>query len=172
MEKREFDFNEIYELHYERIKKVAFYITKDQHLAEDIAQETFIKAYKKNDTILDKGKMGSWLSAIASRTAIDFLRKEKRSSGIPTEDVYMENECAPDADIERKVEISMLKEKIRQHLSGLKPEQRKIFLLKINRGMKEAEIAESLNINKGTVKTKIYQTRKYLRSVFRNEYTA
>ncbi|WP_257347872.1 RNA polymerase sigma factor [Pseudalkalibacillus decolorationis] len=163
----EIDFAFIYEKFCDKVYRVAVRITRDAHLAEDIMQETFLKAFNKIDTIMDLDKMGAWLSTIASRTAIDLIRKEKRSGIIPVEEVMyvqdettMENYC----DVEKEAEQHWFEEELQQEINHLKPDLQAVFLLKYKNGYKEEEIAERLHLPKGTVKSRLYRARQQLKT--------
>ncbi|WP_349407666.1 RNA polymerase sigma factor [Pseudalkalibacillus sp. SCS-8] len=172
MKASEVDFSFIYETFAERVYKVAIMITKDAYLAEDIVQETFIKAYKKIESILDLEKIGAWLSTIASRTAIDFIRKEKRSGMTPVEDILFTERSRAVDNVEQTIEHLWLKQEITQEVLQLKPELRNAFLLKYNEGMKEEEIASRLQLPLGTVKSRLYRARKQIKNELKFDMTA
>jgi RNA polymerase sigma factor (sigma-70 family) len=170
----EINFKFIYETFCDKVYQVAVRITRDTHLAEDIMQETFIKAYNKLDTIMDLDKIGSWLSTIASRTTIDLIRKEKRMGIILVEDIIygqydstIEHYC----DVEKEVEQHWLEEEIEQEIEHLKPNLKDVFLLKYKNGYKEEEIAEQLHLPKSTVKSRLYRARQQLRTRINKENT-
>ncbi|WP_283154095.1 RNA polymerase sigma factor [Guptibacillus hwajinpoensis] len=71
-------FNEIFTKYYNRVYYTALSILKDHGLAEDVLQETFLKAYDRLDEVQSERKLGSWLSTIAARKSIDQLRKQKK----------------------------------------------------------------------------------------------
>ncbi|WP_221565353.1 RNA polymerase sigma factor [Alkalihalobacillus sp. TS-13] len=162
---QDIDLNLIYETFRHKVFKVAVMITHDRYLAEDIVQETFIKAFKKIDSILDIDKIGSWLSTIASRTAIDLIRKEKRSGAILVEDViYTANEYNQEKnDVEQIVEGLWMEKEIEHEVSALKPVLREVFLLKYDDGLKEEEISDRLQLPLGTVKSRLYRARQQIK---------
>ncbi|MEH7385649.1 RNA polymerase sigma factor [Bacillus sp. JJ1521] len=86
----ELHFSEIYNEYHSRLFRISYSITRDVHMAEDVVHETFIKAINKIDTIEDNRKIGAWLSTIATRTAIDFVRMERSKKGIPMEQEMLE----------------------------------------------------------------------------------
>jgi RNA polymerase sigma factor (sigma-70 family) len=169
------DFDELYRKYEKKLRHIAFSITKDRHLAEDVVQETFIKAYKKKDSIEDAEKIGSWLSAIAGRTAIDYLRAEKRRKWLPSDQTVME-QIFSDQDyhpsIEKEVEIILFKEDLQHVLYKLTIEYQEVLVLRVQYGLKEDEIASQLNIKSGTVKTRLHRARKQLRKVMTEKYPA
>jgi RNA polymerase sigma-70 factor (ECF subfamily) len=139
-------------------------MTRDAYLAEDIVQETFIKAMKKAETIIDEEKAGAWLSVIARRTALDVIRRERRKAAVPMEQDMLE--ClgvATKQNVEQEVESGFAAEEITGAVKKLTGSYRDILLLKIDRGLKEREIAVMLNLNPSTVKTRIFRARKQLK---------
>jgi RNA polymerase sigma factor (sigma-70 family) len=169
------DFDELYRMHGKKLQQIAFRITKDRHLAEDVVQETFIKAFKKADTIVDEYKIGSWLAAIAARTAIDYLRAEKRRRWLPSDQSIMEqifSDHDVEQSLEKEVEILLFKEQIQHLLYLLTQEYQQVLVLKLQYGLKENEIASKLNIKSGTVKTRLHRARKQLKKVMSEKYPA
>lgn len=167
------DMNELCTLYNKRLFQVAYCITRDYYLAQDAVQETLIKAYQKIGTIEDPEKIGAWLSAIAARAAIDIVRKERKIKDRTASHVEIETaNLKMDQNVEQEVEMNLLKEQIHQAINSLSLDQRKVFLLKINSGLKEKEIAQLLKINQNTVKTKIYRVRKQLKEMLMESLSA
>jgi RNA polymerase sigma factor (sigma-70 family) len=173
MEMAAIDFDELYRIHGKKLLQIAFSITKDRHLAEDVVQETYIKAYKKADTIVDAQKVGSWLAAIAARTAIDYLRAEKRRKWLPSDQSIMEQIFSDtDRSLEKEVEIILFKEEIQHMLYLLTREYQQVLVLRFQYGLKEDEIACKLNLKSGTVKTRLHRARKQLKKVMLEKFPA
>ncbi|MDP4087451.1 MAG: RNA polymerase sigma factor [Bacillota bacterium] len=163
------DFNQLYNQYFKRLLFIAYSFTKDRSLAEDVVQETFIKAYRKMEAVEDFDKIGSWLSSIAARTAIDFLRAEKRRKWITAEQSFIENihdQTPTNFNTEDKVIYQFLKEEINHSLMKLSQEYQIVLILKIQHGLKENEIARLLRLKTCTVKTRIYRARKQLKQLF------
>jgi RNA polymerase sigma factor (sigma-70 family) len=147
--------------HQKLLFHIAFGITRDYHLAQDVVQETFIKAYRKLDTVVDDAKLRSWLSSIVTRTAIDFVRKEKRRKEVlETEITYQE--VASHKNVEEEVDHLLLQKEISKAFGVLNLNQQSVLHLKVVEGMKEKEIAEALHLNQNNVKTVLYRARKKL----------
>jgi RNA polymerase sigma-70 factor (ECF subfamily) len=161
------NFSEVYSMFYKRLFQIGYSITRDVHLAEDVVQETFIKAIKKSETIEDESKVGAWLSVIATRTAIDFVRSERKKKGILMEQDMLE--CLGKEmkqNVEEEVESGMMHAEINNAFQKLKLDYQDVLVLKIGQGLKEQEIAEVLELNAATVKTRIYRGRKLLKHFF------
>lgn len=160
------EYRLIYDLFYDRVYHDAYFITRDPYLAQDVVQDTFMKAFRDLDSLRDRSKMGAWLSTIASRTAIDLIRKQKVWNGIPTEDVYLEKDKNNHSNpVEMEVEIKLMLKEVGEVLSEISVEHREILLLKYIHELKEKEIAELLNLKEGTVKSRIFRAKKELRNI-------
>ncbi|MBS4216285.1 RNA polymerase sigma factor [Neobacillus rhizophilus] len=163
------NFNEVYSKHAKRLYYIAYQYTRDEFLAEDIVQESFLKAYRKLDTVEDNGKLGAWLSAITARTAIDFLRSEKRRHWTPMDYAELEPlHCvgsSSGSSTEEAAVIRLFQEEIGGSIENLSKEFREVLILKMQYGLKETEIASRLNLKSATVKTRLYRARKQLRRI-------
>jgi RNA polymerase sigma factor (sigma-70 family) len=169
------DFDQLYSMYSKRLHHIAFSVVRDPFLAEDVVQETFLKAYKKRETIHDSKKIVSWLSAIAARTAIDFLRVERRGNVFPSDRTIIENvlfDTSMRNFTEEIVDNRLFMEELYISLNHLSKEYKEVLILNLHFGLKEKEIAEKLQLKAATVKTRIYRGRKQLREVLANKYSA
>jgi RNA polymerase sigma-70 factor (ECF subfamily) len=131
--------------------------------AEDAAQECFIRAYTRLHTYDPARKFSSWLLAIASHYCIDVLRK-RRIQTLPLDDLPPRIELAmPTVTQPEQVVVS------RQHASAvhallnvLSPSYRTPVILRYWYDMSYREIAETMGLNEGTVKTRLYRARAKL----------
>ncbi|WP_404346761.1 RNA polymerase sigma factor [Sutcliffiella horikoshii] len=167
------DFTTIYNEHYDRVLYVSFSIIRDRQLAEDNVQETFIKAYKKLDSLQESDKVGAWLCVIATRTAIDFVRRERKNKGCPMELEVLD--CLGKEaghNVEAEVEVKLLKELFDEKMEDFTMEDKKLLVLKMEKGLKEREIAKALEMNPATVKSKIHRARRKLKERMAVELSA
>lgn len=154
-------------MHYNRLFHICNGIIRDSFLAEDVVQESFIKAIQKVDSIEDKSKVGAWLSVIATRTAIDYVRRERNKKWVPMEQQVLEcigQEMRQNVEVE--VEMGMSLEMINRAIPKLAHEYQDVLRLKLGHGLKEKEIANILDLNPYTVKTRIYRARKQLKLLY------
>jgi RNA polymerase sigma-70 factor, ECF subfamily len=159
---------------YERpIFSLVFRMVRNRELAEDLAQETFIKALNALDSYRPEFKFSSWLFKIANNAAIDHLRRRELDT--------LSLEGSPHAQTPEAVEATALqigdraesqleemenKElggEIERAIAGLRPEYRTCILLRHVEGRAYEEIAEILDLPLGTVKTYIHRARNELR---------
>ncbi|MBM7650923.1 RNA polymerase sigma factor [Neobacillus cucumis] len=163
------DFNQVYNKYANRLLYIAFKYTHDRLWAEDIVQETFIKAFKKIDTIEDTKKIGAWLSTITARTAIDFLRSEKRCRCLLLGSIQMEPTMSHHinwVNTEEAVAIRLFQKDVDRSMKSLSKEFQEVLVLKVKYGLKENEIARLLDLKSTTVKTRLYRARKQLKQAF------
>ncbi|NMD70441.1 RNA polymerase sigma factor [Bacillus sp. DNRA2] len=169
------DFNQLYSMYSKRLYFTAFKIVHDHHLAEDIVQETFLKAYKKMETIDDVSKVAAWLNAISARTAIDFLRSKQRKNYLVSdhtliESVLYESNCQNQTEDE--VSQHFFEQELNDSMADLSKEYKEVLELKINHGLKEQEIATFLQLKPTTVKNRLYRARKKLIARMAEKYIA
>jgi RNA polymerase sigma-70 factor, ECF subfamily len=159
---------------YERpIFSLIFRMVRNRELAEDLAQETFIKALNALESYRPEYKFSSWLFKIANNAAIDHLRKRELDTlsleGSPHADTPQLVEATA-LQIGEKVESALeavehkeLGGEIERAIAKLRPEYRTCILLRHVEGRAYEEIAEILNLPLGTVKTYIHRARNELR---------
>lgn len=161
----------IFEMFYEKVYQTAYYITKDPYLAQDVLQETFIKAFRNLNSVQNGEHFEGWLRTIAKRTAIDTMRIHNRWNGIPTEDVLLEraDTSLSISTVEKEVEQNEWMEMIQYQIKQLKPEYYEVLVMKYKEELKDQEIAEKLQISVGTVKSRLHRAKKLLRSALEGE---
>lgn len=169
----------LYEQNKNKIFGLAYQYVKNTEDAEDILQETFIKAYHSLDTYnLQEGtSFFSWLYRIGVNNCIDFLRKNKQ--------IKLKNEQMNDIEIipsnnenanpEYTAQQQAVRNKINKYLSALPPKQRMVFVLKHYQQLTTKEIAEYLKCTEGSVKKQLFRAvsglKKYLKDFFmENDY--
>ncbi len=140
----------------------------DRTAAEDLAQEVFIKAYRKLHTFDPGRKLSSWLFKIAHNTTIDHLRRGKLQT-VPLEASTTDGDeswdvlaAAEEEGPEHRVESSELVAALNAALGRLKPSYREILLLRFQHGLAYHEIVEVTGLAMGTVKVHLHRARKQL----------
>jgi RNA polymerase sigma-70 factor (ECF subfamily) len=159
---------------YERpVFALLFRMVRDRELAEDLAQETFIKALNAIDSYRPEFKFSSWIFKIANNAAIDHLRRRELDT--------LSLDGSPHAETPEAMQATALQIGARQEspldavearelggaieaaIGRLRPEYRSCILLRHVEGRAYEEIAEILNLPLGTVKTYIHRARNELR---------
>ena len=161
---------------YERpLFSLIYRMVRDRELAEDLSQETFVKALNALDSYRPEFKFSSWIFKIANNAAIDHLRKRELDTlsleGSPhaaTPDAIEATALQIGDRGETPLDIVEAKElggEIEAAIARLRPEYRSCILLRHVEGRAYEEIAEILNLPLGTVKTYIHRARNELRAI-------
>ncbi len=159
---------------YERpIFSLLYRMVRDRELAEDLSQETFVKALNAIESYRPEYKFSSWLFKIANNAAIDHLRRRELDTlsleGSPhavTPDAMEATALQIGDRAENPLDIVEAKElggEIERAIALLRPEYRACILLRHVDGRAYEEIAEMLDLPLGTVKTYIHRARNELR---------
>ncbi len=147
------------QLHMRRVFVVIYRIVGNVPDAQDLTQETFIKALQRREQLKDLEKAGHWLSRIASNAAIDFLRKRNRQNWTPLEDVAgvlsVPREAGPEAQLLAGERKSLLDE----GLSKLTERERAALVLRDIEDLPAGEVAARLKCGKATVRSHIANAR-------------
>ena len=161
---------------YERpIFALIYRMVRDRTLAEDLAQEAFIRAFNAIHSYNPRYKFSSWIFKIANNHTIDHLRKKRldtisidgsphASSSEETAQTRIVVE-ATDETPEEYVEHRELGSLIERAIGELRPEYRNVVLLRHVEGYSYDEIAEILDLPLGTVKTYLHRARGELKSL-------
>ncbi len=172
-EGREAAYRELVQRYERPVFSLIFRMVRDREVAEDLAQDTFIKVLNHIDKYRPEFKLSSWLFKIANNVAIDFLRKRQLDTisidGSPharsaaeieatSFDVVARQESALD-----EMEAKELGTAIERAIQQLRPEYRACIMLRHVEGRSYEEIAATLDLPLGTVKTYIHRARHQLR---------
>lgn len=155
-----------------RIFLLIYRIVDNAADAEDLAQETFIKALQRQEQLKDIDKATHWLSRIASNTAIDFLRRHGKINFCEV-DALMEPLREPSESPEQAVLRSEHKAYLDEALQVLTERERTALLLRDVEGLPAEEVARAMNCSKATVRSHIANARiKFRRYVERRNRAA
>lgn len=119
----ELDLEKIYEMYYMKIYSFALTIIKNASVAEDVTQETFVKAM--NSTYRGESSEYTWLCSIAKNLCMDYMRKQKHVVTMP------EEETATDVSIEKELLDEMTSLHIHQILHQLEEPYKEVFNLRV-----------------------------------------
>jgi RNA polymerase sigma-70 factor, ECF subfamily len=136
-------------------------MVRNPELAEDITQESFVKAYFSLKKLQNPKSFKSWLFRIANNNTLDYLRK-KRLAEIDTDENVRESYVDGRSPEKGALEDERVGH-IRTALMKLKEDQRSILVMCDLQGLSYAEIADALNIPFGTVQSRIFYARKKLK---------
>ena len=150
-----------------RIIGLAMKFVKDIQTAEDVAQESFIKAYKSLDSFREESAFYTWLYRIASNTSKNYLISKKRKNELLESEVFSSEEIdifdiPGGSSPEEILQANNLREVIFESLSNLPEDIRTAVSLREFEGMSYEEISEVLDCPIGTVRSRIFRGREII----------
>ncbi len=150
-------------------KRVYHFILKSLRNPEDamdISQETFLRVYRSLNLFRGQSSFSTWIFSIASNLCIDFVRKQKRRGlhipALSEDSPEMQNLTDERHDPVMHAEKRETAREIDRALAAVTPDLREIFLLREVAGLSYQEIADALDIELGTVKSRIARARAAL----------
>jgi RNA polymerase sigma-70 factor (ECF subfamily) len=165
-------FSEVHDRHRERIFGYLHRMTRDLSLAEDLTQDTFLRASRGLPDFKGNSKLSTWLYRIATNVYLDHRRREVRRAesaetapghpGLPgSGSAVSQQPKLPD----RLFEESQMGACIREYVDGLRPDYRAVIILHDLQGLTNPEIARVLGCSVEAVKIRIHRARGKLRAV-------
>lgn len=161
------DYKELIEKHLDSLWFAAMRLTKNREDAEDLVQETCLKAFENLDSLRSKSKAKAWLLKILTNTFINKYRKEQASPvevGIEPdffEPLFYKN--GHYFDLEREMFSKVMDEEVKNAIESLPVEFRIPILLVDMEELPYREVEDILNISSGTLSSRLYRGRRLLR---------
>jgi RNA polymerase sigma factor (sigma-70 family) len=168
-------YSEIVSRYHEQIYHFIYRMVKDTAQAEDLAQETFIKAFRALATFNSDYAFSTWLYKIAANNCIDFFRKKKlKTFSLDTPIQVKDGEVHRDfADRDQTPEHELMSRErtnqIQFAIDSLPVKYKEAILLRHSKDKSYEEIAEELAIPLGTVKVRIFRAREMLKSKLKDQ---
>ncbi len=163
-------FNDLINKYERKIFRLAQHITQNREDAEDVLQETFLKAYEHLDQFQGNSKFYTWIVRIAVNQALMKLRKRKSDrtvsmdEGIDTgEDIVVREIAAWDEDPEQRYSRDEINDILSQAVDSLAPAYRTVFVLRDVEELSTEETAEALDLSVPAVKSRLLRARLQLR---------
>jgi RNA polymerase sigma-70 factor (ECF subfamily) len=158
-----------------RVLSLVLSMVKSREDAEDIVQESFVKAYLSLKNFRGESSFYTWIYRVAYNMAIDFQRRDTRRNGVVAEvrPTGGEDEPRPvegvarDGNPEESAHRRELAASLDEAMAGLSEEHRAVIMLREVDGLSYAEIADSLGVSQGTVMSRIHYAKKYLQRALR-----
>lgn len=153
------DINEIYEKYFTVVYKYLLSISRNTHTAEEVTQETFFKALKKADHFRGECQLSVWLCQIGKNTYYDYLRKNKKYTPEPEEDVLQ----APDSDLMQNFTDKETAFRVHRILHKLGEPYKEVFSLRVFGELSFAMIAELFGKSESWARVTYHRACKKIR---------
>jgi RNA polymerase sigma-70 factor (ECF subfamily) len=158
------------ERHSRAVHRLAYRMTGNAHDAEDVVQETFLRAFKRLDDFEERSQFGSWLHRIGANCAYDLLRSRARErarrfepegeDAVPIEQTVPSDEPGP----ERLVAGAELRRRVGAAMERMSALERAAFTLRHLEGRTIAEIGEALGLDASAAKQSIFRAVRKVRA--------
>ncbi|MGQ0714572.1 MAG: RNA polymerase sigma factor [Gemmatimonadaceae bacterium] len=148
----------LYDTHVEQIYRVIHRLTGVEHLARELTQDTFVRAFQRIEAFREESAFGTWLHTIAVSVSLNELRrlKRERARSAPLEDADELAQSAPRSD-------PVLHAKVMKAVNELPEGCRAVFLMHDAEGYTHEEIGAALGVTAGTSKAQLARARGKLR---------
>ncbi len=161
-------FGELMQAHQDKIYTLCYRMTGNAEDAADLTQEVFLSAWRSLSRFQEQSSFGTWIYRMATNASIDFLRREKRRQVLSMtmeEDSEERQAQVPDERYSphRLLEQKEARQAVADALAALSPEHRQVLVLREMEGLSYQEIGQLLDLEEGTVKSRIARARLALR---------
>lgn len=148
----------LYDAHVDRIFRLTFRLTGLEHLARELTQDTFVRAFRAIDGFRGESAFGTWLHTIAVSVTLNELKRRRRehSRTATLDEALTVTRSAPQPD-------PILREKLMDAVNALPEGCRTVFMMHDAEGYTHEEIADALGVTPGTSKAQLSRGRARLR---------
>lgn len=164
-------YDDLVRRYQERIYATVYHMTSNHEDANDLAQDTFIKAYQALNSFKGGSSFYTWIYRIAVNKTINFLKQRKNRSHMSLNDLDFNAEHDPDLVAlvsdktpRRDAGLTELQEKLNEAMQKLSEPHRMVVALHDIQGMAHEEIAEIMDCNVGTVRSRLFYARQQLQA--------
>jgi RNA polymerase sigma-70 factor (ECF subfamily) len=165
-------YDELVRRYQERIYGTIYHMTANHEDANDLAQESFIKAFHALKSFKGGSSFYTWLYRIAVNKTINFLKQRKNRIHMSLNDLDMNAEHDPDLMAlisektpQRDISLSELQEKLNEAMLKLSEPHRVVVIMHDVQGMPHDEIAKVMDCNIGTVRSRLFYARQQLQAL-------
>jgi RNA polymerase sigma-70 factor (ECF subfamily) len=160
-------FRVLVERHSRTAFRLAYRMTGNEHDAEDVVQDSFLKAYRQLGRFESRAHFGTWLHRIVANCSVDLLRARRSRQDynrVDDPDAIVEQPPADAPGPERLARSAEIDRYVASALTGLSPLERAAFTLRHYEGRSIAEISQTLGLNTSAAKHSVFRAVKKLRA--------
>jgi len=161
-------YSELMRRHRERVYRTIFRFTRNHGDADDLAQETFLRAYREIRRFREKAGFSTWLYRIAVNLSLNHLKRQKREMGRREfDESFADREPAPGFSPESASGSAEFQAHLSDAVDSLPPAYRTSFVLVVYEGMSHGQAARVLGCSENTVSWRLHKARKMLQARLR-----
>ena len=161
-------FNTLVERYRDRMVSYAYRMVGSAELAQDVAQEAFVRVYKSASTFKDDGRFSPWLYKIASNVC-NSERAKRAKEALNVDYDSLEDTHESDLVVEDQVLAKLTSQRLSRGIDKLTSQHKAVLVMHVYQGLTYVEIGEALGIPTGTVKSRLFYAIRKLREVLELE---
>lgn len=163
-------FNRLMEMHEKRMYAVALRMFGNREDAQDSLQEAMLRVYRSIGGFKGQSSFGTWVYRITMNTCLDEIRRKKNKQSASLDNMLDQGWAPTDegASPEKRVMQQEMRKSIAQSIQELPEDMRSAIIMRDVHGYSFEEIADTLNVNVGTIKSRISRGREKLREKLSN----
>lgn len=157
--------------HQNKVYTLAVHFVGDREDAADLAQEAFLKAWRSLGSFQGESSFATWMHRLTTNVCLDWLRKQSRRQNISVavslddEEANWTEPADSRQDPQERLEQTERKQALTQAMQKLTEQHRRLLLMREVSGLSYQEIADALEVDLGTVKSRIARARMQLRKI-------
>lgn len=164
-------FGQLVLTHQNRVYTLCVHMVTDREEAADLAQEAFLKAWRNLSSFQGESSFATWMHRLTTNICLDYLRKQARRQNISVavslddEESTWSEPADHTQDPQRALEQEERKAALSRALGQLPEHHRRMLLMREVSGMSYQEIADAMDADLGTIKSRIHRAREHLRKI-------
>jgi len=157
---------ELVKRHVPKVRAMIFQMVLDDNVADDLTQETLLRAVRGIDSFEGRSQFGTWLYRIAMNTAYSYLDRRNRSPVLFQTEVMDRSRC--DVEPDRLAMETELRHKIESAIAALSPKLRAAIVLTGLQGLSARQASAIENCSEATIHSRVHEARKQLKQQLRD----
>jgi RNA polymerase sigma-70 factor (ECF subfamily) len=156
---------EIYDQYYLRVRKFILHTVRNEWVADDLVQETFLKINNNLENVRDAERLQAWIFRIAHNLCRDYFRQQGKTANLALEEISGEPPSAKVPTSQKEIEQCQMRQCVFGLVKFLPESLRSVIILSDISEFNQREIAEILGITVENVKIRLHRARKKLKAL-------
>ena len=156
---------EIYDQYYQRVRKFILHTVRNEWVADDLVQETFIRINHNLENVRDAARLQAWIFRIAHNICRDYFRQQGKTANLGLEEISEEPALAKAPTSQKELEQGQMRKCVFGLVNHLPESLRSVIILSDISEFSQREIAEILGITVENVKIRLHRARKKLKAL-------
>jgi len=159
-------FRVLVERHAQGVFRLGYRMTGNEHDAEEVVQESFLRAFRQIDRYESRASFATWIHRIAANYALDLIRARRRngtSGSLDDQTGWLERVPSGEPSADRLVFAGQVRQQLQEAMGSLSEQERVAFLLRHYEGQSIQEISGVLGVNGNATKNSIFRAVQKLR---------